>query len=268
MFSTTHCAAIRPRLQTAGFGSSPIAILCYFLELALASVFKRTGGDKTAMLIPCDRGQTYELTASNSTLLCVDFQSDFLSESGMAAKRGLPIHKLQRILAPAERILCSAREIGMSIIHLRESYAPDLSDLNAYRRVCDSIVGAVGPLGRFLIRGEAGTRIVPQMEPLPHEPVIDKAGFNGFFRTPLDDMLKERGVSRVVIIGLTTQVCISSTLRGAVDCGYFPLLLADCCAAFRDEDHEASISVIFSENHQFGRVSDSVRFLAALAVSA
>src|SRR5262249_52125026 len=135
-----------------------------------------------------------------------------------------------------------------------------------FRRVRDTIIGAPGPLGRFLVRGERGTEIMPEMAPRSGEPVIDKAGFNGFQTTELDAILRSRGVSHLVMMGITTQCCVSSTLRGAVDHGYFPLVVADCCAAWDEQDHIASLRVIYSENHQFGWVSDSMRLLAALGI--
>ena len=216
------------------------------------------------MEVACERGQLYEFEAGSAGLLCVDYQTDFLSERGMCASRGLPVAALGRVLQPSQAVLAAARRKGLFVAHMRESYSADLSDLNAFRSARDKIIGAPGPLGRFLIRGERGTEIVSAMAPRPSEPVIDKAGFNGFHATVLDELLRSRGVSHLLIMGITTQCCISSTLRGAVDHGYFPLVVADCCAAWDEQDHLASLRVIYSENHQFGWVSDSARVLAAL----
>jgi nicotinamidase-related amidase len=183
----------------------------------------------------------------------------------MYGSRGAPAVALsERVIPPAKRVLEAARRARMRIVHFRECYAPDLHDLNPYRRLRDTIVGERGPLGRFLISDADGSRIVDELSPLPGEPVIDKAGFSGFHRTRLDELLRANGITHVVLMGITTQCCVSSTVRGAVDYGYVPLVLEDCCGAYDPADHAASIRVIYSENHNFGWVSDSARFVAAL----
>ncbi len=217
------------------------------------------------MRTACERNQSYEFAPETTALLSIDYQRDFLQSGGLCANRGLPIEKLNRTLEPASNVLAAARSAGMTVIHTRECYAADLSDLNAFRRERDTIIGVDGPLGRFLIRGEAGTAIVDEMAPCSGEPVIDKGGFSAFHGTDLDALLKRSGISHVVIMGVTTQVCVASTLRATVDHGYFPLLLGDCCAAWDELDHEATIRVIYAENHQFGWVSDSRRFLLSLS---
>jgi nicotinamidase-related amidase len=217
--------------------------------------------------VECDRGQWYDCSPAETALLCIDFEADFLSHEGLCAQRGLPVDRLRRVLGPAARIQKAARERGLFVAHMRECYRPDLADLNAFRKARDTIIGAPGPLGRFLIAGEKGTEIVAELAPLAGEPVVDKAGFNGFFNTPLDSILRGRGITHLVLVGITSQCCVASTLRGAVDLGYFPLLLADACAAWDDRDHDATVSAIFSENHQFGWVSDSLRFGAALGAN-
>src|ERR1700679_2364159 len=109
------------------------------------------------MLISCNQGQLYPFDPPHAALLCVDFQSDFLSEKGMAAQRGLPFHELRRVIEPTRQVLAAARNMDMTIVHMRECYASDLPDLNPFRKARDSIIGSQGPLGRFLIRGESGT---------------------------------------------------------------------------------------------------------------
>lgn len=215
------------------------------------------------MDIACDRDQTYSFDAARAALLCIDYERDFLANDGMCAARGLPVEGLQSVIAPARQVLHAARLRGMTVIHMREAYAPDRSDLNAFRKARDTIVGAQGPLGRFLISGEPGTQIIAELAPQEGELAFDKAGFSGFYRTPLQGMLQARGITHLVMMGITTQCCVASTLRAAVDHGYFPLLLADCCAAYEKSHHDATVEAIFSENHQFGWVSDSRRFVAA-----
>ena len=217
------------------------------------------------MNVHCEHDQVFSFEPTRTALLSVDYMRDFLAADGMNATRGAPAVALaKRVVPPAKRVLEAARRARMRIVHFRECYAPDLKDLNPYRRVRDTIVGEPGPLGRFLICDADGSRIVEELSPLPAEPVIDKAGFSGFHRTRLDDLLRSEGITHVVLMGITTQCCVSSTLRGAVDFGYFPLVLEDCCGAYDADDHAASIRVIYSENHNFGWVSDSDRFIAAL----
>jgi len=217
------------------------------------------------MRVACEHGQIYELDPRTTALLCIDYQMDFLDMTGFCAVRGIPVQILRRVLEPAKQVLSAARRAGVRIVHTRECYSPDLSNLNAFRKVRDTVVGARGPLGRFLVRGESGTAIVPELAPRTGEMVVDKPGLNAFYATSLDDVLQQCRVSHLVIMGVTTQVCVASTLRGAVDQGYFPLLVSDCCAAYDELDHEATLRVIYSENHQFGWVTDSTRLLTSLA---
>ncbi|MCZ8113240.1 MAG: cysteine hydrolase family protein [Betaproteobacteria bacterium] len=217
------------------------------------------------MRLDCEHERWIELDPSTTALACIDFQTDFIVAGGMAASRGLPFERLAAALPAAQRVLAAARAAGLFVFHTREAYNSDLSDLNAFRREHDPIIGAPGPLGRFLVRGAAGTEIVPSMAPRAGEPVIDKAGFNAFFHTTLDLVLRTRGIRTLLFIGYTTQCCVSSTLRAAVDHGYACVLLHDCCAAFDPEDHEASVRVMYAENHNFGWVSDAARVERTLA---
>jgi biuret amidohydrolase len=213
----------------------------------------------------CDRDQIYEFEPRSTVLLCIDFQRDFLAQVGFGATQGAPVDSLRKVIPPSGKVLATARQAGVTVMHTRECYAPDLSDLNSFRRARDRVIGAQGPLGRFLIRGEPGTEIVPELAPLATERIIDKPGFNAFYKTPLENELRSIDVSHLILMGVTTQVCIASTLRGAVDHGFFPLVLSDCCASWDPLDHEATLRVIFSENHQFGWVSDSRRLLESFA---
>jgi len=219
------------------------------------------------MEVACERGQSYPFEAGKTALLCIDYQRDFLTPEGMCAARGLPIGNLTKVIEPARQAQRAARSHGLAVLHLRECYSPDLSDLNRFRTARDTIIGEPGPLGRFLVNGEAGTRIIDELAPIAGEPIIDKAGFSGFYRTQLDALLQERGITHLVLMGITSQCCVASTLRAAVDHGYFPLVLEDCCAAYEPLHHEATIDAIFSENHQFGWVSNARRFVTALGGS-
>jgi nicotinamidase-related amidase len=209
--------------------------------------------------LKCEHGRTFALNPDKAALICIDFQRDFVARDGMAASLGSPVENLLSALAAARVALDVARQLGMFVVHTREVYAPDLSDLNANRRQSGSIVGVAGPLGRFLIRGERGSDLVDEVQPLAGEPVIDKAGFSSFHQTQLDKILRERGIETLLLTGVTTQCCVASTLRSAVDLGYCCVLLQDACAAYDPADHEATLRVIYSEDHTFGWVSDSTR---------
>ncbi len=219
------------------------------------------------LVLACEQGRSILLDPQRTALGCIDFQADFVLATGMSASRGMAVAHLAAALPAAARALQAARAAGMLVFHTREAYAPDLSDLSRSRRRNDTIVGAQGPLGRFLIRGEAGSEIVAPMRPIEGEPVLDKAGFNAFHRTALDTVLRAREIETVLLMGFTTQCCVSSTLRGAVEYGYQCVLLQDASAAYDPLDHQASVRVIYSEHHNFGWVSDSLRLQAAVATA-
>ncbi|MGS1120187.1 cysteine hydrolase family protein [Rhodanobacter sp. UC4436_H3] len=218
--------------------------------------------------LPCEHGRSIRLDPARTALACIDFQADFVLPEGRAGMQGLAIAGLLTALSAAERALSAARQAGIFVFHTRECYAPDLSDLNPFRRKHDKAIGSPGPLGRFLVKGEAGTEIVPSMRPAAREPVIDKAGFSAFHQTTLDTMLKTRGIDTLLLIGLTTQCCVASTLRSAVDIGYACVLLQDACATYDPADHEATVRVIYSEGDNFGWVSDSQRLADAVCDTA
>jgi biuret amidohydrolase len=214
--------------------------------------------------LSCERGRSIELDPARTALGCIDFQADFVLPEGRAGALGLPIEALMAAIPAAQRALSAAREAGMLVFFTRECYAPDLSDLNAFRRQNDLAIGSPGPLGRFLVKGEQGTEIIPDVCPSDREPVIDKAGFSAFHQTTLDTVLRVRGIDTLLLMGYTTQCCVASTLRHAVDLGYGCVLLADACAAYDPADHQASIRVMYSEGDNFGWVSDSERLADAV----
>lgn len=214
--------------------------------------------------LSCERGRSIALDPARTALACIDFQVDFVLPEGRAAQAGADVGPLAAAVPAAQRALQAARGAGLFVFFTRECYAPDLSDLNHFRRQYDSAIGSPGPLGRFLVKGEPGTEILPAMRPVAREPVIDKAGFSAFHQTTLDTVLRVRGIDTLLLAGFTTQCCVASTLRSAVDHGYACVLLQDACAAYDPADHEATLRVIYSENHNFGWVSDSQRLADAL----
>jgi nicotinamidase-related amidase len=214
--------------------------------------------------VPCWQGLSYAFDPARAALLAIDMQRDFLVEGGMCAQTGEDISALRAIVPAVAAVLEAARRARLSVIHTREGYASDLSDVHDLKRARQS-VGRAGPLGRFLIRGEYGHDFVEQCRPLDGETVIDKPGFSAFYKTGLEDLLRAQGVSHLIVAGVTAQCCVLSTIRAAVDRGFYCLLLADACAAFEPALHRATLDIIQGENHLFGWIADSTDLIAALA---
>jgi len=161
----------------------------------------------------------------------------------------------REIIPDVGRLLAVARKIGCRIFHTREGYSPDLSDVSSFRRDLD-YVGHDGALGRSLIRGEPGHDFVNDLQPIDGEMVIDKASFGAFYQTSLHEQLQASGITHLMLCGVTTQCCVHSTLREAVDRGYWCLTVADCCAASEPELHDAALMLIMGEGHLFGWITD------------
>jgi biuret amidohydrolase len=210
------------------------------------------------------------LLTDNTALLVVDMQIDFCGPGGYIDRMGCDINLTRVAIEPIRRVLALLRERGFYILHTREGHRPDLSDLQANKhwrsRQMGVGIGEPGPCGRFLVRGEPGWEIIPELTPLPGEPIIDKPGKGAFFATDIDLLLRDRGIQNLVLTGITTDVCVHSTLREANDRGYECLLLEDCCGATVKENHDAAIRTIKIGGGIFGTVSDSQRLLAALAL--
>lgn len=213
--------------------------------------------------VTCNAGQAFEIRPETTVLLAIDLQRDFLDLDGFVAAGGDNVSAMRGIIPNAVALIAAARAAGIAVVHTREGYAPDLSDMHPLKRE-RGVAGRRGPLGRFLIRGEPGHGHVAECLPDPGEIVIDKPGFGSFYRTDLEDRLRRRGIERLVLFGVTTQCCVSSTLREAVDRGFRCLTVEDACAATTPDLHAASIAAIYGENNLFGWVSDTRRVLAAL----
>jgi nicotinamidase-related amidase len=209
------------------------------------------------------------LCTDNTALLVVDMQSDFCGVGGFIDRMGGDVNLTRVAIEPIRRVLAALRECGFLVVHTREGHRPDLSDLPANKRwrtrQMGVGIGELGPCGRFLVRGEPGWEIIPELAPLPGEPIIDKPGKGAFFATDLDLILRDRRIQNLVLTGITTDVCVHSTLREANDRGYECLLLADCCGATVKENHEAALRTIQIGGGVFGTVSDSRRLLDVLA---
>jgi len=211
--------------------------------------------------VQCRGNRVYQFSPATTALLVIDLQQEFFT-----AEAGVCVDEMRAILPRVAKIQAAARQLGCRVIHTRESYHGDLSDVYAYRASLD-YVGKPGPLGRFCILGEPGHEFVEQVAPLPAETVIDKAGFGAFYNTALDDLLRADGIDHLIICGVTTQCCVHSTLREAVDRGYWCLTLADACAATEPGMHEAALQLIAGEGHLFGWVNDAADLEGGIAAT-
>jgi nicotinamidase-related amidase len=201
--------------------------------------------------VQCRGDRTYRFTTANSALLVIDLQQEFFTDDA-----GECVEEMRLILPRVAKILTRARDLGIRVIHTRESYHADMGDVHAYRQSL-GYVGKPGPLGRLCILGEPGHEFIDEVQPLPGEAVIDKASFGAFYNTRLDDLLRSGPIDHLIICGVTTQCCVHSTLREAVDRGYWCLTVADCCAASEPEMHDAALKLITGEGHLFGWVADA-----------
>lgn len=208
-------------------------------------------------------------SAEDTALLIIDMQQDFISPAGYFAQMGYSSAHAQAVIAPTRRLLDAARGQGLLVIYTRESHRPDLTDLHPIKRAraeaMGTPIGAQGPLGRFLVRGEAGNEIVPELAPLATEVVIDKPGNGAFHATDLEQILRAQGIRQLLITGVTTDVCVHSTLREANDRGYDCLLLEDCCAAGEQQLHQAALAMMQNEGGIFGAVASEACVRATLA---
>ncbi|MCA9923744.1 MAG: cysteine hydrolase [Anaerolineales bacterium] len=200
--------------------------------------------------ISCLGDRVFEFSPETTALLSIDFQKEFFVD-GM----GECLDEMRSIIPRVAKLISLARTIQCKVIHTRESYQPDLSDVSEYRRSL-SYVGKPGPMGRFCVLGEPGHEFVEAAKPIHDETVIDKASFGAFHNTDLDEILKRDGIDHLIICGVTTQCCVHSTLREAVDRGYWCLTVADCCAALEPGLHDAALSLISGEGHLFGWIAD------------
>jgi nicotinamidase-related amidase len=216
--------------------------------------------------VPAQPGP-FPLPDGRVALIVIDMQRDFLLPGGFGETLGNDVSLLQKVVPPLVDVLAAARETGLLVIHTREGHLPDLSDCppaKLRRGKPSQRIGDVGPHGRILIRGEYGQDIIDDLAPLDGEIVIDKPGKGAFYATELGAILTDGGITHLIVTGVTTEVCVHTTVREANDRGYDVLVLSDCVGSYFPEFQRVGLDMVAAQGGIFGWVADSAALLAAL----
>jgi nicotinamidase-related amidase len=221
-------------------------------------------------LVPA-KPYAFALDPETTALVVIDMQRDFLEPGGFGELLGNDVSLLRAAVEPLKAVLAAARETGMTIIHTREGHRPDLTDCPPSKRARGGLatgIGDLGPKGRILVRGEHGHDIVDELAPAPGEVVLDKPGKGSFCATDLELILRNLGIRSLIVTGVTTEVCVHTTVREANDRGFECLVLADCCGSYFPEFHAVALQMIAAQGGIFGWVGDSADLLENLPVNA
>jgi nicotinamidase-related amidase len=208
---------------------------------------------------------------ATTALVVIDMQRDFLEPGGFGELLGNDVSLLAAAVEPLKAVLAVVRETGMTVVHTREGHRPDLTDCPPSKRARGGLetgIGDLGPKGRILVRGEHGHDIVDELAPAPGEVVLDKPGKGSFYATDLELMLRNLGVKSLIVTGVTTEVCVHTTVREANDRGFECLVLADCCGSYFPEFHAVALRMIAAQGGIFGWVGESADLLSHLPVNA
>jgi biuret amidohydrolase len=212
----------------------------------------------------------YECEPEQTALLIIDMQRDFVEPGGFGEALGNDTSLLRRVVAPTQKVLEAARAHGLLVVHTREGHRPDLADCPPSKLARGHLargIGDPGPMGRILVRGERGHDIVDELAPVPGEVVVDKPGKGAFYATDLDAVLRNRSITSLIVCGVTTEVCVHTTVREANDRGYECLVVEDCVGSYFPEFQRAALEMIAAQGGIFGWVAPSWAFLGALSSS-